>query len=276
MVMNTLFVGLLRPMGNSTQSPATLFELVDRRYEILSSLDTMVYEKRDLMDELDVSRSTIDRALHELETEQLVTDRTPGYQITLYGRTLLACYESVLSTIAHVQQAKPLLALIPPNADFNFGLLLDAEIYLATASVPQTPTTRIAELVDKASSFKGLVYAHASSKALEFFQSQILNEGMFTEVVFRDEVYTTMKDMYPDILASLDESDNFTGYVVTELSYGLFLLSMDGRTVVCLIVHDSDQQIRGIIINDTPRAVAWGTEIYEWYRQQAVSCGKKA
>ncbi|WP_266082183.1 helix-turn-helix transcriptional regulator [Haladaptatus caseinilyticus] len=262
-------------MGNTRESAASLFELVNQRYDVLVCLDSMVCEKRDLMAELDISRSTIDRALHELETEQLVTRKNPKYRITLYGRTLLACYESILTTSTYAQRAKPLLVLLPPDINFEFSLLIDAEIHLTAASVPDTPITRIVDLIEEANHLKGLVYAHTSPEAIEFFQNQILHDKISAELVFRDEIYTVLDDEYPEIVANINGRDNFTGYLVTELSYSLLLFSTERGTVVCLIVYDDNQQLRGIIVNDTERAVAWGEETYERYRRQAVPCDEK-
>jgi len=258
-------------MGDEHQSPTSLFQLVNQRYSFLKALDSQIHQKRDLVAELDVSRSTVDRAIRELETAQLVTNRASGYRITLYGRTLLACYESVLDTISHVERAEPLLALLPPDVDFEFSILIDAEVHTSSRPAPHTPTTRIADLVRGASQLKGLVYAHTSPEAMNLFQEQILDVGMTTELIFQKGMYATLKDTYPEIVADLTTSDNFSAFIVTNLPYGLFLLSMEQRTAVCLIVYDPDQQLHGIIVNDTSQAVTWGKEVFQHYRSQAVS-----
>ncbi|MFC4549719.1 MULTISPECIES: helix-turn-helix transcriptional regulator [Halorussus] len=257
-------------MAGQQQSPTELFGLVNQRYAFLAALDEAVYAKRDLVDELDVSRSTVDRALRELETAQLVTTQAGRYEITLYGRTLLACFESVIDTTEHVQRAKPLLALLPPDVDFEFSLLLDAEVQVVAEPGLHTPATRIAELVEGASRIRGLAYAHTSLVGIDLFEKKILVEGTETEFVLHERVYESLVERRPDLVADATACDCFSGYVVPDLPYGLLLLSTGGRDTLCLVVYGPNRQLKGAIINDAPRAVAWGRNVFERYRAEGI------
>ncbi|NHN58565.1 MULTISPECIES: winged helix-turn-helix domain-containing protein [Halorussus] len=257
-------------MGDAQQSPTSLFQLVNQRYSFLAALDAQILQKRDLVTELDVSRSTVDRAIRELETAQLVRNHTSGYHATLYGRTVLACYESVLDTMSHIQRAKSLLALLPPDVAFEFSILIDAEVHTTSRPAPHTPTTRIAELVENASQLKGLAYAHTSPEAMSLFEEQILDVGMTAELVFQKEMFVVLADTYPEAVTDFTASNNFTGYIVRDLPYGLFILSLEDRTVVCLIIYDPNKQLQGIIVNDTSQAIAWGKDVFQQHRSEAA------
>jgi len=250
--------------------PTQLIELVGRRYEFLAVLDTHAYDKRTLETKLDVSRSTVDRALRDLETSTLVDRTADGYRTTLYGSTLLAIYDALLDYVDNVQRAQSLLAELPPDTEFSIGLIMDAEIVVAEEPVRHAPASRIADLVKAATALRGLAYAHTSPEAVDLFQQQVLEEEMSMEIVFRQQMYENFKSAYPTVVDSLHAASNYTAAVIPDLPFGLFILTIDATEHVCLIVYDTDYTLNGIIINDTPDAVAWGTRLFEQYQAQAT------
>lgn len=253
-----------------SRSPSQLIELVGRRYEFLTILDTSPYDKRSLEEKLDVSRSTVDRGLRELETAALVQRTKNGYRTTLYGCTLVAIYDSLLDYVDHVQRAESLLAELPPETEFDFGLVIDAEIIVAEEPALHAPAVRIADLVEAASEIRGLAYAHTSPEAMELFQQQV-DKGMTTEMVFRREMYRNFETTAPEIVESLTSAENYSAYIASDVPFGLFVLTIDGREHVCLIVYDDQPNLKGIIVNDTAKAVDWGNRVFEHYRNQADS-----
>lgn len=256
-------------MPDQSQSPTQVIELVGRRYEFLAILENDTYDKRTLEEKLDVSRSTVDRALRELETAALVRRTTGGYDTTLYGRTVVAIYDLLLDYVDYVQRAKSLLAALPSEIEFSVGLVIDAEIIVAEEPALHAPSTRIAELVKRASEIRGLAYAHTSPEAMELFQQQVVEEGTPTEIVFREAMYNNFKITSPGIVESLISSKHYEPYVAPDVPFGLFLLNIDGSDRVCLVVYDDEQNLKGIIVNDTDEAVAWGTRLFERYRADA-------
>lgn len=255
--------------------PAELIELVGRRYEFLTVLDTTTYDKRSLEEQLDVSRSTVDRALRELETAALVQRVPNGYRTTLYGCMLVAIYELLLDYVDYVRRAKVLLTELPHDLEFSIGLVIDAEIVLAEEPALHAPSARIAELVKSASEVRGLAYAHTSPEAMELFEQQVVEEGTSTEIVFRERMYNNFEATAPEIVDSLTTAPQYTAYVTPDVPFGLFLLTIDGSDHVCLIAYDDDQNLAGIIVNDTAEAVEWGTQIFEYYRAVAVPVTQK-
>lgn len=251
------------------QPPIQLLELVGRRYEFLAILNTETYGKRSLEERLDVSRSTIDRALRELETASLVRRTSNGYRTTLYGCTLVAIYASMLDYVNQAQRAKSLLAKLSPEIEFSIGLVIDAEIVLAEEPAFHAPTTRTVELVEAASEIRGLAYAYTSPEAMELLQQQILDAGTAVEIVFRRRMYRNFEAADPKVVESLAAADNYTAYVTSGIPFGLFLLTIDGTERVCLIVYDDERNLEGIIVNDTAEAAAWGNRLFERYRGRA-------
>lgn len=257
-------------VGDPQQSPDAVLELLNTRSELLALLDTGAYEKRELVDQLSISRSTIDRALRDLETAALVQRTNGRYRTTFYGRAVQAVYESFLESLEQVLRAKALLALLPPDIEFDFTLLWDAEICIAEQPALHAPATRLRRLIEEATGFKALAYAHTSSEAQDVIRAQVLHNETTAEVVFRRQMYRYLAETYPEFMESLRESEQFTGLVADGIPFGLFLIKVQRTQYACLVVYGPEQNLKGVLVNDDPAAVEWAQEVYDQYRTNAT------
>lgn len=249
---------------------AETVELLARRYEFLVALETRAYEKRELVDELSVSRSTVDRGLRELEAAALVDEECGGYHLTLYGQTLLAVYDSMLTSIERTRRAKSLLAALPSDIDFEFGLLVDAEIHLADVPDVRAPTARLVELIEEASQMRALAYAYTSPEAVDLFHRRICEEGLNAELVFRKGMYRRLRDRHPEQTVAVASHKRCRAYTVEDPPFGVFVLDSDGTERACLVVYDRHRNLRGIVVNDSPEAVDWASRIVDRYRSRGT------
>lgn len=259
-------------MGGREQheAPSQLLALVGCRYKFLAVLNTEPHTKSGIEDALDISRSTVDRAIRELETGDLVRRTDDGYRTTLYGSTLTAIYDSFLDHLDHVSRAKALLGELPPDVDFNLGVVIDAEIVLAEEPTIYAPAARIAELVEAATELRGLVYADTASEVGGLFSERLVDAETRAEVVFRQRLYEGLETTHSEVIEKLADADNCTAYVASGIPFGLLLLTVDGTEYVCLVVYDANQTLKGIVVNDTPEAIAWADRLFERYRGRAV------
>lgn len=252
------------------ETPAQLLALVGGRYKFLAILNVEPYTKQGIEDMLNVSRSTVDRAIRELETVGLVRRTERGYRTTLYGSTLTAIYDSFLDHFGYVSHAKPLLGELPPDVDFNLDLVIDAEIVVAEEPAIHAPAARIADLLKPATEFRGLAYAHTSPEASELFEQRVLDVGIPADVVFREQMYENLEATHPNVVDELVDADNCTVRVASGIPFGLFLLTVDGTEHVCLVVYDAEQTLKGVLINDTAKAITWAERLFRQYRARAT------
>ena len=256
-------------MNDSDNRAATLLELVGKRYEFLAALDASPAEKRRLVEDIGVSRSTVDRAVRELDTADLVVHTGSRYRLTLYGRTLLTIYDSLLDTIEETLRARSLLVSLPPDVEFDFSLLFDAEVHLAATPAIRPPDTPLAELVERASGLRGLAYGRTSAQLLERFRRRVCGDGMAAELVFREATIASLLESTPTALRDIASTDGASVYSVGDVPFGLFVLDGRGPTRVCIVVYGSEQTLEGLIVNDSPEAVAWARAVFEYYRARA-------
>lgn len=263
-------IGCQTTVRDPQQSPEAVFELLNTRSELLTVLDTSAHEKRELVEQLSISRSTVDRALRDLEAAALVQQTNGRYRTTFYGRASQAVYESFLESLEQVLRAKPLLAVLPPDIELDFTLLWNAEIRIAEEPALHAPATYLQLLLEEATQFKALSYAHTSSAAQDVIRSQVLHNGTTAEVVFRRKMYRYLVETYPEFMQSLQESGQFTGFLADGIPFGLFLIEIQDTVHACLVVYGPEQTLKGVLVNDDPAAVEWAEQVYDQYRANAT------
>lgn len=108
---------------------------------------------------------------------------------------------------------------------------------------------------------------------MTLFHRRVCEEGMAMEMVFREEMYRELRDSYPERTTAVATAEQCLIYTVDDAPFGLFVLDADGAERACLVVYGADRNLRGIIVNDHPKAVAWATRIFERYRSRATPVG---
>lgn len=96
-----------------------LLDLVGDRAEFIRTLRDGPLFKRDIIDRLDTSRSTVDRAVEALVDAGLVSKVDGGYRTTRTGRLALARYETLRSDMQGILDASPVVDAIPAAASLS-------------------------------------------------------------------------------------------------------------------------------------------------------------
>ncbi|MFC6735948.1 MarR family transcriptional regulator, partial [Halolamina salina] len=96
-----------------------LLDLVGDRAEFLRLLRDGPLFKRDIIDRLDTSRSTVDRAVDDLVEAGLVASVDGGYRTTRTGRLVLQRYETLREDIENVIDAASVVDAMPAGATLS-------------------------------------------------------------------------------------------------------------------------------------------------------------
>ena len=142
--------------------------ILKQRFELMECLLVDPLDKRDLVDELDVSRSTIDRGIRDLECLRLIERSAEGLVSTQCGRELLCEYEGLESELEDLLAARKLLVILDADAHIDSIILEDAEVILANDAVPHYPGTRMLDMLREATRSKGMspTYTHTGVRDL--------------------------------------------------------------------------------------------------------------
>ena len=250
---------------SGTISPP-LLETVARRASVIECLLEEPADKRDLESTLDVSRTTVDRAVRRLSDAGCITQQDGRWEVTLLGRLAYEEYEQLTARYDGLTTAQTLLSHLPTRAPIDVRLLVDAEILLAEPPAPHAPTDRLEELLDGSDQIRGLSSV-VLPKYIPLFHHQTIERDTNTDLVLESELVEYLWEYHSKKMHAVIESDNGMVWSLDQkLPFGFVLIDGD---IVWFAVYDEDGGLKGTVINDSTAAVTWATDMFHSYRQQA-------
>lgn len=233
-----------------------LIATATRRRELLGLLDPPL-DKRDLVDELGRSRSTVDRTMRELEVLGVVEYVSEGFVPTEIGHALVREYEAFVERLDGILAASGLLSVLDPDVELDAALLAGAEIVTQKSVAPHIPGTQLAELIREADRLTCVTHAHSHPQAMETVYS-LANDGVEMTFVFPAPLLEHVRSLHPDRFQRMFGLPNYETHVVGETPYGLFVVETPNETRVCLLIYNGDNEMKGMISNSSSEAVDWG------------------
>jgi len=250
---------------SGTISPP-LLETVARRASLIECLLEGPADKRELESTLDVSRTTVDRAVRRLSDAECITRQDGRWEVTLLGRLAYEEYERLTVRYEGLTTAQTLLSHLPPRTPVDGRLLVDAELLLAEPPAPHMPTARLEELLNGSDQIQG-VSSVVLPRYIPLFHDRTIERDTKTDLVLESELVEYLWDDHAEKTRAVIESDNGAVWCLDqELPFGFVLIDED---TVWFAVYDEDGCLKGTIINDSPAAVTWATDMFHSYRQQA-------
>ena len=165
--------------GTSVETVETLFG----RRNVMGQLVKRPMDKPGLIDATGTSRSTITRALRDLQTVGLVEQANGEYVSKPYGEFLYSQFVRFADVVELGDEIQTLLPHLPlEDLTFDLAHLADAEITFASRVEPAAPLERVGELKQGATRSRTL----ASGKnpvGLEAHYDAVLNQGQRFEAV---------------------------------------------------------------------------------------------
>ena len=251
-------------MREAIQSP--LLSTIARRATILRKILDGYTSKRDLEDVLDVSRSTLDRAIRCLSDEQIITYQSGECVVTLYGQFALREYERLKEHYETLDTAKSLLLTLDPDISLDPRVLHGADIILAEQPAPHAPIDRLEDLLDRCRSVIGLSPV-VLPRFVDLFYEHITERGVETELILDGDLVEYLWTAHPSKLRDVLDCEHCTIRWVEEIpEFGVVLIDADR---VWISVYDDQGGLHGAIVNENSPALTWASDILSIYRSQA-------
>jgi len=242
-------------------------DVVAKRRDVLAALETQM-RKPALVDQLSMSRSTIDRAIDELRGAGLVERDGSRYVTTYAGRAALAAYEGYLDRLDALVEAQPVLSALPPDIDVDPAALDGAQVVESTPAAPEGPIEVNVDPVQDAETLR-TTSPVVAPRYLEALDNLIEGPGTDIELVYTEAAFEALSTTYEPALERLEAADGVRGFVTERaIPYVVWTAAVPDRTVSGLIVHD-DTGLVGLINNDTEAMNEWARRAYERYRADA-------
>lgn len=231
-----------------------LLRLLLRRSALLRALASESRDKRVLAEDLDISRSTVDRALRELTTAQFVTYRDGVYTITLTGQCVLDAFDNCKETFNGVMDAQELLMMLPADAPVAPAFLRDASIYTSTPDIPDGVINELFESVEQADYLYGIAPVALAGQLRAFYDAANAG-GTYVEMIIDDELFDNLLRS-PDSRQVMVDAirRERTNIYLADIPFGYGLWAVDDEAG--MVVY-TDTGVGGIALNDTDEAVSW-------------------
>ncbi|MFD1645919.1 tetratricopeptide repeat protein [Haloarchaeobius litoreus] len=248
----------------SPDDVASAVELLDRRRQVLGHLGGDGHHVRDLCEELDVSRSTVNRALRELEDAEWVERADDGYVRTTTGSLALQKYRDQVTALDAVQTHADALSPLPGDTPLDPAVLADATVETVSDADPFELVGRLRSAFEEASAVRGVWPTVTDDRTVSALASLADDRGAVALTV-DEAVHATMRSVAPTVFGRTD-----TEHCRVETSddvparLGVFLVDAPDDRRVLVAIYDGDGNIHAVAdIPATDRATSWTTSVFD-------------
>ncbi|WP_049937079.1 helix-turn-helix transcriptional regulator [Haloplanus natans] len=234
---------------------------VERRIDVLRALDGAPDSKVGVAERVDISRSTAERAMHELATHGFVASSSDGYRVTIPGRLALDAHGQRAARIDAAAAVAPLFDGVSLSFDLDPAVLDGVRVVEAQPHAPTRPVECVSTLVADATHVSAYTGRFLSRHA-RLYHDRILDgmTGCFltTERIIERQRTTRPGELQEVIdlghvsLRRLDRDDPVT----------LVLAETPDGPEMGLVVY-RDESPRGFLGTDDPAATRWARALYE-------------
>lgn len=244
-----------------------VLQLLARRAPLLDALRDGPLSKRDLASRRDVSRSTIDRAVRELESAGLVSRNQGAVELTLPGAMALESHQRHASELEGISEAYEMLATYEHDLAIAPAVFRDALIVPPDRHAPHRPVDALIEMLEGAE-FIRLYATGIMPEYVETYRGRVM-DGAELDLICTESVLQELLDEYDDDLDEAMETGRVTLHESTEsLPFSIVVAEQEDQTRVCLMLY-REHAVAGFIRNDAPDAVSWATNRFEALKADA-------
>lgn len=245
-------------------SEALLVEVV-KRAPLFDLLAEGPREMSEMVDHLEMSRSTVHRATQSLTEKGLLRNRDGTCELTGYGRTIADEVADFRRRVAGASKLQAFLNTADTDAHVPVAKFADATIHRPKPRQPHFAVKRIIELMEDSESVR-LFSSIISPFYVDVAYREML-DGTEIEVVFDPKIVEIIATEYTEKALKAAETGKFDVLVHDGVPFELFVFDDS----VGMAAHDDGGIARVFVESDAPEAVSWGEEMYEAYRTRATA-----
>ncbi|MXR51802.1 MarR family transcriptional regulator [Halovenus sp. WSH3] len=241
-----------------------LREQVRKRSDLLGTLRSEPMTKAELVDHVDVSRSTVDRAIDSLETTGFVERRDGRYRVTTQGRLVTESYQRHVDRTDALAAAAPILDCLPPGAHIDPLMFETGSVHVADPHVPEQAIAGAVEALSSADRVR-VFSPVVKSNYINLVHEQIADRDAEMTLVVGPEASQSLSSLasVTDAVEGLLTNESFDLRVAeSSLPYMLYLITGGETETVGVTVHD-DGALVGSVISTDSDALSWGRQRFD-------------
>jgi predicted transcriptional regulator len=234
----------------------TTLHIARRRSTILDYLRDGPFDKRALLDRVDASRSTVDRAIEELLDSGLVRAVDGGYETTLAGVLALERARAIDRDADAIERAEPALAPLWKESNVDVPFLRGADVSLVGEDAGVHLLKAFGAALRNADEIRGVFPQITRPSKLETFLARV-EAGAEVDLVVSESLFGTLATTFPGWLQDVvDCGGRISLGSVPE--YALVVCGAGDDREAFLPTYD-DGRLHGVIRNDGD-AAAWADD----------------
>jgi predicted transcriptional regulator len=250
-------------------SESVPFEVADvllKRYECLQALSEYPQTKPEIVESLNIPRSTLDNIIRDLEQSDLAKYHNGKWQLTLLGQILLNEHTRYVEQLEVLTDASSVLNELPQDTPVDRRFLVDVDVHVATTPVPDEVMQVFLDAVRSASYVRGVTPLAMAGHADSFYHAATQGSNARSDIILPLETFERLQALDPDSTNRVLEDENITLYHADiPFTFSLWITDDDHAGIIVY----ADQGVQGILINNTNDALNWATSQYNRIRKDA-------
>lgn len=245
-------------------------DVVRKRADVLGALSAERLDKRALGEAVSVSRSTVDRAISELEETGLIRRISGEFEATQAGELALETRREYTETTDRLGDAIPLLGALPDDARIDRGLLESGTVTYADPSLPEAALTEVLSRLSGAETLRGFAPV-VKTNYVSMLRDAVAEEGLSVEIIGEAETLDSLQSVATarEEVAAFFTDDAVDVFTTEEsLPYALWLLDGPELEHAGITVHEGGAVV-GVLSTEHPETVARYREQYESVRARS-------
>lgn len=243
----------------------TIADVLRKRAPLLGLLADTPRDQRDLRDELDVSRSTVYKAVQELTDIGLVTERDGAYALTGFGRLAWQRHDEYIARLSRLHAGRRLLETLPEDRPFPPSLFERGRIIVPGRHAPERPLDRLTDVGARTEHLR-VVSPSGMPRFLAALHANVDAGEQTATIVVEADALSRLRTEY----------DRFEAVAAVD---GLELRRIDGELPFAIVLFDDDEiglfgydtgVLIGAVFAADEDALAWGERAFDRFVDRSV------
>jgi predicted transcriptional regulator len=243
----------------------TVADLLDKRAELLTCLADGPKPQRALRDELGRSRSTVYKAVTELEDHGLITERTDGYELTGIGRLAWRRHDDYRGRLDRLVAAEPLLNALPDATRVPLAVFEHGRVIVPGRHAPERPLDHLEALGEGTETIRCFSPA-GMPRYFAGIHEDVAAGDRTAKLVIEDDGIDRVRSAYDDFEAAVSEPDFDVRIADGELP---FAIAVFDEAELGLFVYD-EGTLAGAAFCDDDAVLAWANQLFEREHDRAT------